>query len=167
MSSTKTLCCHPQNIKADRYCISHHADTPVGSFCFQSFHLHNPSTYSNYTFQTSIFMFHHQHLPVTTPLLFSNCQHCHVSTSTDTPTMECPNSGILSLCRCLKNRHYTNSKCPWQGGLFTFRPPQLQPVNSPKADRTVCSNTLWAGRASFKIRRLRRLSRGSADPREP
>ena len=27
-------------------------------------------------------------------------------------------------------------------------------------------NTLWAVRASFKIRRLRRLSRGSADPRE-
>ena len=36
-----------------------------------------------------------------------------------------------------------------------------------KADRTVCGNTLWAVRASFKIRRLRRLSRGSADPREP
>ena len=27
-------------------------------------------------------------------------------------------------------------------------------------------NTLWALRASFEIRRLRRLSRGSADPRE-
>ena len=27
-------------------------------------------------------------------------------------------------------------------------------------------NTVWAVRASFKIRRLRRLSRGSADPRE-
>ena len=27
-------------------------------------------------------------------------------------------------------------------------------------------NTLWAVRGSFEIRRLRRLSRGSADPRE-
>ena len=30
----------------------------------------------------------------------------------------------------------------------------------------LCRNTLWALRASFKIRHLRRLSRGSADPRE-
>ena len=28
------------------------------------------------------------------------------------------------------------------------------------------SNTLWASRVSFEIRHLRRLSRGSADPRE-
>ena len=41
-----------------------------------------------------------------------------------------------------------------------------QPIPSPKADCTVCGNTLWAFRASFEIRRLRRLSRGSADPRE-
>ena len=29
-----------------------------------------------------------------------------------------------------------------------------------------CGNTLWAVRASFKIRHLRRLSLGSADPSE-
>ena len=36
----------------------------------------------------------------------------------------------------------------------------------PEADAG-WNNTLWAVRASFKIRRLHRLSRGSADPREP
>ena len=92
--------------------VSHITQIHLSALCFQSFHLHNPSTYSNYTVQPSIFMFHYQHLPVTTPLLFSPCRHCHASTSTDTPTMECPKSGILSLCRYLKNRHYTNSKCP-------------------------------------------------------
>ena len=43
---------------------------------------------------------------------------------------------------------------------------KFSPKSSPKTDRAVCSNTVWAFRASFKIRRLRRLSRGSADPRE-
>ena len=40
---------------------------------------------------------------------------------------------------------------------------QCQPEEreSPGAE-----DTLWAVRASFEIRRLRRLSRGSADPRE-
>ena len=50
---------------------------------------------------------------------------------------------------------------------FQLHPPLLsQPIPSPKADCTVHGNTLWAVRASFEIRRLRRLSRGSADPRE-
>ena len=32
--------------------------------------------------------------------------------------MECLTLGISLLCMCLKNRHYTNSKCPWQGVQF-------------------------------------------------
>ena len=38
--------------------------------------------------------------------------------------------------------------------------------NSGRLLASWSGNTLWALRASFEIRRLRRLSRGSADPRE-
>ena len=40
---------------------------------------------------------------------------------------------------------------------------QCQPTEGTQPG---AGNTLWAFRASFEIRRLRRLSRGSADPRE-
>ena len=46
--------------------------------------------------------------------------------------------------------------------------PRLSPTqkNSGRLLASWSGNTLWAPRASFEIRRLRRLSRGSADPRE-
>ena len=57
--------------------------------------------------------------------------------------------------------------------IFPYQPtPSALNHNLPHAKnsgRLLASwsgNTLWALRASFEIRRLRRLSRGSADPRE-
>ena len=46
--------------------------------------------------------------------------------------------------------------------------PSLPVVNTQPEERESpgAEDTLWAVRASFEIRRLRRLSRGSADPRE-
>ena len=43
----------------------------------------------------------------------------------------------------------------------------MSSMKSQQRERAAgAGDTLWAFRASFKIRHLRRLSRGSADPRE-
>ena len=57
------------------------------------------------------------------------------------------------------------SRIPPVRSTFFFSSSHLSQTSTSRILSSV-SNTLWAFRVSFEIRHLRRLSRGSADPRE-
>ena len=61
-----------------------------------------------------------------------------------------------------QNRHQPD---PPVRSTFFFSSSHLSQTSTSRILSSV-SNTLWAPRVSFEIRHLRRLSRGSADPRE-